>query len=421
MLLCYYNNIVTLYHDELQELKAMKRFDLITPEGTKDLLFEDCVIRNSVEKKISDIFKSKGYCEIKTPGIEFFDVFNLRSRYFPQESMYKLVDNKGRLLVVRPDSTMPIARVAATRLREAKLPLRMFYNQNVYRSKSSMRGRSDEIKQMGIELIGSDSKRADLEVITTAIEVLSSCDNDKFRLELGNIGLFRKLVEKLPVTEETREEIRSLIEVKNYPALNDLLDSIGDTEVTNALKQLPRLFGGVEVFDKAAELMNDSEIDRILAELKALYTSLLSLGYDGKITVDLGIVNKMHYYTGAVIKGYLEGYGDAVLSGGRYNHLLAEFGYDVPATGFAINVDAVSTVLKRRETVKAPAADVIVFAKDGYVIEGLKLVSKLGSEGKIALNSVFDTLEETKNYAHEYGIKKVICVSDKTTEMTVEG
>ena len=129
----------------------------------------------------------------------------------------------------------------------------------------------------------------------------------------------------------------------------------------------------------------------------------------------------MHYYTGAVIKGYLEGYGDAVLSGGRYNHLLAEFGYDVPATGFAINVDAVSTVLKRRETVKAPAADVIVFAKDGYVIEGLKLVSKLGSEGKIALNSVFDTLEETKNYAHEYGIKKVICVSDKTTEMTVEG
>ncbi|MGN0604776.1 MAG: ATP phosphoribosyltransferase regulatory subunit [Oscillospiraceae bacterium] len=398
----------------------MKRFDLITPEGTKDLLFEDCVVRNEVEKRISDVFKSKGYCEIKTPGIEFFDVFNLRSRYFPQESMYKLVDSKGRLLVVRPDSTMPIARVVATRLREAKLPLRMFYNQNVYRSKSAMRGRSDEIKQMGIELIGSDSKRADLEVITTAVEVLSSCDNDKFRLEIGNIGLFRKLVEKLPVDEETREEIRSFIEVKNYPALNDILDSIGNNEVTNALKQLPRLFGGVEVFDKAANLLKDKEIDMILAELKALYTDLLTLGYDGKITVDLGIVNKMHYYTGVVIKGYLEGYGDAVLSGGRYNHLLSEFGYDVPATGFAINVDAVSGVLMRKNEYKVPAADVIVFAEDGYEIDGLKQVSKLGSEGRIALNSVFDTLEETEKYAREFGIKKIICVSDKITEKTLE-
>ena len=133
----------------------MKRYDLITPEGTNDLLFEDCAIRRGVEQRIAGIFKSKGYCEVVTPGIEFFDVFNLNSRYFPQESMYKLVDNKGRLLVVRPDSTMPIARVAATRLREVPLPLRMFYSQNVYRNKPVMRGRSDEIKQMGIELIGS--------------------------------------------------------------------------------------------------------------------------------------------------------------------------------------------------------------------------------------------------------------------------
>jgi ATP phosphoribosyltransferase regulatory subunit len=394
----------------------MKQYDLITPEGTSDLLFEECAVRNSVETKIAGIFSSKGYCEIVTPGIEFFDVFNLRSRYFPQESMYKLVDGKGRLLVVRPDSTMPIARVAATRLKDMPLPLRMFYRQNVYRSSPLMRGRSDEIKQMGIELIGSDSRRADLEVITTAIEVLASCDNDKFRFEIGDIGFFRELVSKLDADDTAKEEIRSLIEVKNYPALNDLLDSIGNNAITNALKQLPRLFGGVEVFDKAASLYSDEKINAILTNLKEIYTSLETLGYDGKITVDLGIVNKMDYYTGVVMKGYLEGYGDAVLSGGRYNHLMAEFGYDAPATGFAVNIDAAAKVIRRNGGCELKSADAVVFAESGFEMAGLKYINELNSKGLTAENSVFDTLEETKKYAAEKNIAKVICVADKVTE-----
>lgn len=397
----------------------MKRYDLITPEGTKDLLFEDCAVRRSLEEKLSAIFKSKGYCEVVTPGLEFFDVFNLNSRYFPQESMYKLVDNKGRLLVVRPDSTMPIARVVATRLREAELPLRLYYRQNVYRNKPVMRGRSDEIHQMGIELIGSDSKRADLEVLTSAIEVLASLESDNFRFEIGDIGFFRELVNKLDTDIATKEEIRSLIEVKNYPALNDLLDSIGNNEITNALKQLPRLFGGEEVFDKAAKLYNDEKINKIISDLREIYNSLAEMGYNGKITVDLGIVNKMDYYTGVVMKGYLQGYGDAVLSGGRYNKLLAEFGYDVPATGFAVNVDAVAKVMKQLHTYSAPVADVIVYGEDGFVMEAIKYANKLRNDGMSVENSIFDTYEETKAYAVKKKISKAVCVGKTVTEENI--
>lgn len=399
----------------------MKNFDLITPEGTKDLLFEDCAVRRSLEEKLSGIFKSKGYCEVVTPGLEFFDVFNLNSRYFPQESMYKLVDNKGRLLVVRPDSTMPIARVAATRLRDAELPLRLFYRQNVYRNKPVMRGRSDEIHQMGIELIGSDSNRADLEVISSAIEVLASFENDDFRFELGDIGIFRELVNKLDADISVKEEIRSLIEVKNYPALNDLLDSIGSNEVTYALKQLPRLFGGEEVFDKASKLLNDEKIEKILSDLHCIYNSLTTLGYNGKITLDLGIVNKMDYYTGVVMKGYLQGYGDAVLSGGRYNKLLAEFGYDVPATGFAVNVDAVAKVMKQENAYSVPVPEVIVYGAEGFVMEAIKYAQSLRADGVIVENSVFETYEETKSYAEKKKIAKAVCVSETVTEDIING
>ena len=397
----------------------MKRYDLITPEGTRDLLFEECAAVKAVEDRLRSIFRAKGYSEVITPGLEFYDVFNMKSRYFPQETMYKLVDNKARLMVVRPDSTMPIARMTATRLREETLPVRLCYSQSVYRNKPSMRGRSDEIRQTGIELIGSSSGRAELEVLANALEVLSSFETEGFRLEIGHIGFFKVLLNRLDCDSDTAESIRSLIEVKNYPALNDLLESIGDNEVTGALKKLPRLFGGEEVFAEAEKLYSDSEAAAVLSELRETYERAVSLGYNGMITIDLGLVNRMDYYTGTVIKGYIEGCGDAVLSGGRYDKLLSEFGYDVPSIGFAVNVDAVAAAeLKKVDFTPAPA-DVLVFGENGYEAAAVAHSRKLISDGMTAETAVFDTIEEAKAYATKKGIKRVDTVSSEIVSETL--
>ena len=393
----------------------MKRFDLITPEGTRDLLFEDCAAVRAVETRLQNSFKAKGYSEVITPGLEFYDVFNMKSRYFPQESMYKLVDNKLRLMVVRPDSTMPIARMTATRLREQELPIRLCYSQSVYRSKPSMRGRSDEIRQTGIELIGSASKRAELEILSNALEVLSSFQTEGFRLELGHIGFFKAMIEKLDCDSDTAENIRSLIEVKNYPALNELLDTVGDSEAARARMQLPRLFGGEEVFVEAAKRYSDPQADAVLAELKETYERANALGYKGMITIDLGLVNRMDYYTGTVIKGYIEGCGDAVLSGGRYDKLLSEFGYDVPAAGFAVNVDAVARAEMKKIDFRPKPVDVIVFGTDGHETDAAVHCSKLISEGLTAETAVFDIIEEVRAYAAKKKIGRIDIVSDTIT------
>ncbi len=328
----------------------MKNYDTITPEGTKDLLFSECVARRDVEEKIHDIFKSRGYVEIITPALEFFDVFNLNSRHFPQENMYKLVDNKGRLLVLRPDNTMPIARVVATRLKDAILPIRLYYNQCVYSVSPQLRGRSDQVVQSGIELIGSQSEMADVEVISMAIDVLDVCSDGNYSLEIGDSGIFKELVSNLDVSDDMKENIRSLIEQKNYPALNDTLDALGKSKVIQSLKKLPRLFGDVEVLDKASAIFDNKKINIYLNDLRKVYENVKTLYPDAKINIDLGMVNRADYYTGVILKGYIEGCGDEVLSGGRYDKLIAEFGYDVPATGFAINVDAVAQMvaIKRR-------------------------------------------------------------------------
>ncbi len=395
----------------------MRSNKLITPEGTKDLLFDECIIRQSVENKVHSIFKSRGYCELITPDIEFADVFSTESAYFPQEKLFKLTDLKGRLLVLRPDNTVPIARIVATRLKDAVLPMRLYYNQDVFTLEPSLKGRRAQTAQTGIELIGSSSKMADLEVISTAIEVLSSCSDGEFSLEIGDIRFFRELVSRLDATAEQKETIRDYIEAKNYPALNDMLDSIGKNEITHALKRLPRLFGGEEVFDKAAKLLSGDIADTVLAELRDLYNKVSGIIGSGKLTVDLGMVNRTDYYTGAIIKGYLEGYGEEVLSGGRYDRLIADFGYDVPATGFAVNVDAVTQVEMKRNPVTALPVDVIVHVDKGHEMEMLALADDMRRDGKRVEISLFDTYEETAEYAKAKNIRHIYSSLHKSKEV----
>lgn len=400
----------------------MKRFDLITPEGTKDLLFDECQARREVENNLRNIFIGMGYSEVMTPGIEFFDVFNKISSYMPQESIYKLTDAKSRLIAIRPDSTIPIARMVATRLKDYALPLRLFYNQSIYSINPALSGRSDEEVQAGIELIGSSSKKADLEVLSLAIQALSSYDSENFRIEIGDIGFFTELVSRLNVNSSVEEDIRRLIEVKNYPALNDFLDSIGNNQITKALKQLPRLFGGVEVFDKASTLFSDEKIELILSNLKDLYNQLEMLGFNGRITVDLGIVNRTNYYTGIVFRGYLQGYGEAVLSGGRYDKLISEFGYDVPAIGFGINVDAVSSIIrKNNKSSDSAKTEIIVFGNKDYEMKAITVAQKLYNEGRKVENAVFETIEEVKEYAKLYNIKEICIVAENLEFINLQG
>lgn len=395
----------------------MKNYDLITPEGTKDLLFGECIVRRNIENTLLELFKSRGYSEMITPGLEFFDVFNQKSRYFPQEALYKMTDSKGRLLVMRPDSTMPIARVVATRLRDAVLPLKLCYNQTVYRNESALKGRSDEIVQTGIELIGSQMKMADLEVISTAVDSLNAFGME-FSLEIGHIGVFRTLVDKLEADEKDKDYIRKLIENKNFPALNDFLDTFGNNPVTSALKKLPALFGGEEVFEKAEELIPDENVKHILDELRDIYVSVAELcGNDGNITVDLGLVNKTDYYTGLIIKGYLKGHGEEVISGGRYDKLIAEFGYDVPAVGFAVNVNAISKVIEKNGILPAvQGADIIVFAEEGYEVSAIKKAQELREQGFVVENALFDDIESVREYAKEKKIARVVVIDSDNTE-----
>lgn len=214
-----------------------------TPEGTRDRLFGECMERRIVQSQLTRVFRQRGYTEIMTPEMEYYDVFTLAGNNIPQENLTKVIDRSGKICVMRPDMTTPIARVAGTKLKDMVLPRRFFYNGTVYRSNTGNKGNSSEIPQCGIELIGAGGIKADLEVIAAAVESMKACGLEKFHVELGHAGIFRLFSDRLDMDEEETEKMRSLIEGKSYAALNDFLIPYEKQEGCAAIKRLAFLFG----------------------------------------------------------------------------------------------------------------------------------------------------------------------------------
>ena len=391
----------------------MKNYSKITPVGTKDLLFEECLANRTVSTMLGNVFSQRGFHEVLTPGIEFYDLFEENVSGIPMEYMFKMSDYMGRLMVVRPDSTLPIARMVSTRLMNERHPLRLYYNQRVYRYNPGLTGRSNEVMQTGIELIGATGKRADLETITTAVEALSKCVPD-FRIELGHAEVFDALADGLDIDGDYKEKIRVSIESKNYSALNNLLDKLEPSKSVAAIRKLPSLFGGEEVIEQAAHICEGTNAQSALEYLHTLYKNLSTLGLGDKVIIDLGLVQRNDYYTGFVFAGYINGIGDAVITGGRYDKLLSEFDAPMGAAGFAIDTDAVTILRLSDDNVSySDNPDVLVFACDGAEMKAIEAVAKLNAEGKKARFSVLPTLEETKAFAAARGIAEVISVGEE--------
>lgn len=372
-----------------------------TPEGTRDRLFAECVERRQVQGALVDLFRRRGYAEVITPEVEYYDLFVQSGNPMPQETMLKIIDRSGKIMVMRPDSTAPIARVAATKLKSLPLPQRLYYDQTVFRSGNAHDGGSSEIAQCGVEMIGAVGKKSDLEMIAMAVDALRCCGIHQFHIEVGHADFFRSLAGQMNMPEEDVELMRSYIEGKNYAVLNDLLEPYGDQPACAALRRLPYLFGGVEVLNEAEMLAGECDS---LHYLRQLYDELFTAGYGEYVRFDLGLVHQIDYYTGVVFRGYAEGAGAPVLSGGRYDHLVERFGRKAEATGFAVDVDAVGSCL----SAAVPELETVIHYESGLLAQALEVIDSRPA-GSCEL-SPCRTLASTMNLAKEKGAASVLVI-----------
>ena len=213
-----------------------------TPEGTRDRLFAECQERRQVQDRLTRLFRQRGFLEVSTPETEYYDLFALSGSAIGQERMIKVWDGEGRFCVMRPDSTTPIARVAATKLKAVPLPQRLYYSQTVYRANPAHNGGSREIPQCGVELIGASGRKADLEMIALAVDCLRESGLERFHIELGHVGFFRELTARMDMSADAVEQMRALIEGKNFAALTAFLkEKLPRYMLPNRMEKLERM------------------------------------------------------------------------------------------------------------------------------------------------------------------------------------
>ena len=322
------------------KIKGVIKISNVIPEGTRDFTIDECIKRRRIVDKVTDIFDKWGYSEISTPTIEYYETFNHKSQSLKEEEMYKFFDNRGRILVLRPDMTVPVARMINTKFRDISLPVKLYYSEKVFRVHESLEGKKNEYLDCGIEFVGLDGKNIDLEVLVTAIETLKAIGNKKFKIEIGNVNISKAALSGIGINGVEKKVIMNLINNKSLISLKEALELLDISEENKEfLNKLPWLFGGYEMIEKAKQLSVNKNMTESIIYLEDLYLSLKELGYEKYITVDLSMVPRVDYYSGIIFKGYIDGIGKAILRGGRYNGLLKNFGQDKPAIGFSIDIN----------------------------------------------------------------------------------
>lgn len=396
----------------------MSDWRLHTPIGLFDILPEECEKKKRVENIINNVFVSMGYKEIETPSFEYYDVFSGDSGQISQENMFKFFDEKGRILTLRPDITTSIARMAATKMQEETLPIRLSYTGNVFRAEKTEGARQREFTQTGIELLGSDSPKADAEVIAAAIEALYAVGINDFRVEIGQVAFFNGLVEQAKLSAEDTEKLRERIDCKDSLGIKELTEKLNlDDEIKSLMIALPDLFGDLSVIDKADVFGLNDISKNALENIRSIYKLLESFGFSDVISIDLGMLQSIDYYTGSIFKCYTHGVGFPVCAGGRYNNLVSKFGKDLSAVGVAFGVNRILSALRKHENLEQDKFSYsVIFAENGLEKEAYsfaKTMRELGFCAVIYLDG--DDKEKAEEYAKNIGAECLITVLENET------
>lgn len=369
----------------------------VLPEGTRDLILDECIIKKQLEREIDELFQKWGYKEVITPTVEYYETFNQNYNALREEDMYKFFDNKGRILVLRPDMTVPIARVVETKLKDTVLPIKLRYTSNVFRVHKSLGGKRNEYTDTGIELIGLEDSKSDLEILVLALEGLKKIGLKDFKLEIGNIGFFNGAFANKDIDEECKSKIAKFIDEKNMKSLEEYLEDLDiEKEYKAFFNKLPWMFGGKEILEQAKELAFNNSIKENLEYLEKLYLDLEQLGYGNNITFDLGMIPRLNYYTGIIFKGYCEGVGTTVLRGGRYDNLIKPYKEYLPAIGFSIDINSVIPIIDINEKLKNRYDAYKIFYSENMKIEAIKKSQDLIAQGYTVELMPKDELKELK-------------------------
>ena len=324
----------------------------VTPSGFRDVLSEEARVREAITRAVADLFASRGYVPIETPTLEVMDVLRAGGRV--PATPFKFFDSRGDLLAMRPDVTLQIARMCATRLANVPGPLRFRYTQRVFReAETENQVQARELTQCGVECIGEVGPAADAEIVVLFAEALRLAGATQFVLAMATVGVLRALLERSGAAEPWKAAVLDAYHGSDFVALDRLCDAAMGRVVegeavdagaaapayTEAISQLARIRGAQDAIDAVRALVTPLGCVADLDDFQATYDLLGEAGLADSVLVDFSVASSFNYYTGLVFEACSPYLGSPLGSGGRYDRMIGAFGADRPAAGFAFSLE----------------------------------------------------------------------------------
>ena len=310
------------------------------PLGTQLLFGKAAKKRRRIERAIFSVFERWDYDEIIPPIFDYYDVFAKGMGAAFEDTLYRFIDREGNILALRPEFTSLVAKSVATRLADHPKPLRLCYCGEVLRYEAPRGGRQREFFQIGVEHIGGEHIKSDAEIILVAIESLKKLGIRRFQINLGEMGYFSGIVERMNLSRDDLSKIKTLVDLKDTVGLRLELERLALSEKRrNILLSLVHLTGNSDTLRTARQLVSNEKSLQALDHLEALLTELKKQKVEDHITIDLSEVRGQDYYTGTIFKIYVPGLGFEIGGGGRYDNLFKNFGCDFPSVGFSFSLE----------------------------------------------------------------------------------
>lgn len=317
----------------------------VTPRGFRDVLALEAAERDALVGRMNAALSSWGYDYVETPTVELAETLEAASGTTVGSGAFRLFDSDGPMLVLRPEMTVAIARLAATRFEEADGPHRLRYSGRVFRDQPSMRGQAREFTQVGVELVGVNGPASDAEIVGLMTGALDAAGLREYTVAVGTVAVLRSLIEAAEMDDQWNAALFNAAHQRNLVRVGELADAEGvPAEVSEALCRVPGIRGGREAIDECRSVAGRWAASA-LDELEATWELLGSQGCDARVSIDFGIMRSFDYYTGMVLEAYGSGPGLPLGGGGRYDGVLESFDSPSPAAGFAIRVERLHQAL----------------------------------------------------------------------------
>ncbi|WP_353625710.1 ATP phosphoribosyltransferase regulatory subunit [Bacillus sp. JCM 19041] len=319
------------------------------PLGMRDVLPAPFRMQKRIAERIHTELEAWGYEQVQTPTLEYYDTVG-KSSAISDKQLFKLIDLHGNTLVLRPDMTAPIARLASSSMKQVPYPLRLSYHSSLYRAQQVEGGRPAEFEQIGVELIGDGTASADGEMLILFKQVLFKAGLNNFQIAIGHIGFLNALFIEVLGTEKRAVALRQQLFEKNDVGFREQVSlfNLSSSEEKKLLK-LSTLRGGKEVLEEAEKLVHSTAGKQAINELRDLAQLLQDDQLSSYVKFDLSLVLHMNYYTGCVFETYHNRLAQPLGGGGRYDALLEKFGRPGPATGFGLRLDLLTEAIGKRE------------------------------------------------------------------------